>query len=262
MKRFYTILKTELKLSIRGMDMIIFAICMPLVAISLLGIIFGSRPAYPGAGYTFLEQSFGAVSAIAVCAGGVMGLPLVISEYRQKKILKRYQVTPASPALLLAVQTAVYTVYSLASLVLVYAAVLFFGARFPGSAAAYLAVFLFVMLAIFSIGMMIGGIAPDVRTAGMWASILYFPMLVLSGATLPYETMPSGLQRIADMMPLTQESNFLRRFPWGCRLRVYGNHVCTWQSAFWSAAGLRCVILSGSKKGPLSGRGRLFGVSD
>ena len=96
MKRFYTILKTELKLSIRGMDMIIFAICMPLVVISLLGIIFGSRPAYPGAGYTFLEQSFGAVSAIAVCAGGVMGLPLVISEYRQKKILKRYQVTPPS----------------------------------------------------------------------------------------------------------------------------------------------------------------------
>ena len=95
MKRFYTILKTELKLSIRGMDMIIFAICMPLVVIALLGIIFGSRPAYPGAGYTFLEQSFGAVSAIAVCAGGVMGLPLGISEYRQKKILKRYQVTPA-----------------------------------------------------------------------------------------------------------------------------------------------------------------------
>ena len=97
MKRFYTILKTELKLSIRGMDMIIFAICMPLVVIVLLGIIFGSRPAYPEAGYTFLEQSFGAVSAIAVCAGGVMGLPLVISEYRQKKILKRYQVTPGGP---------------------------------------------------------------------------------------------------------------------------------------------------------------------
>ena len=75
-------------------------------------------------------------------------------------IRDRYQVTPASPALLLAVQTAVYTVYSLASLALVYAAaVLFFGARFPGSAAAYLAVFLFVMLAIFSIGMMIGGLS-------------------------------------------------------------------------------------------------------
>ena len=39
MKRFYTILKTELKLSVRGMDMVIFALCMPLVIISLLGII-------------------------------------------------------------------------------------------------------------------------------------------------------------------------------------------------------------------------------
>lgn len=156
--------------------MIIFAICMPLVVIALLGIIFGSRPAYPGAGYTFLEQSFGAVSAIAVCAGGVMGLPLVISEYRQKKILKRYQVTPASPALLLAVQTAVYTVYSLASLVLVYAAaVLFFGARFPGSAAAYLAVFLFVMLAIFSIGMMIGALPRMSGQPGCGPAYCIFP---------------------------------------------------------------------------------------
>lgn len=129
MKRFYTILKTELKLSVRGMDMVIFALCMPLVIISLLGIIYGSKPAYPGAGYTFLEQSFGAVTTIAVCAGGVMGLPLVISEYRQKKILKRYQVTPASPALLLAVQAAVYAVYSLAALVLVYMASVLFSER-------------------------------------------------------------------------------------------------------------------------------------
>ena len=44
MKRFYTILKTELKLSIRGMDMIIFAICMPLVVIALLGIISAAGP--------------------------------------------------------------------------------------------------------------------------------------------------------------------------------------------------------------------------
>lgn len=145
--------------------------------------------------------------------------------------------TPASPALLLAVQTAVYTVYSLASLVLVYAAaVLFFGARFPGSAVAYLAVFLFVMLVIFSIGMMIGGIAPDVRTAGMWASILYFPMLVLSGATLPYETMPSGLQRIADMMPLTQGIKLLKAVSLG--LPAEG----IWKSCLYMAV---CFLVCG-----------------
>ena len=35
---------------------------------------------------------------------GVMGLPLVISDYRSKKILKRFKVTPLSPAVILFVQ--------------------------------------------------------------------------------------------------------------------------------------------------------------
>ncbi len=103
MKAFKTLLKTEGRLSLRGMDMFIFAICMPVIVVVILGEVFGNRSAFDGAGYTFLEQSFGAVSTIAICAGGVMGLPLVVSDYRDKKILKRFKVTPTSPALILAV---------------------------------------------------------------------------------------------------------------------------------------------------------------
>ena len=97
MKTFKTMLKTELKLSLRGMDMFIFAICMPVVVIVLLGIIYGDKPAFADAEYTFLQQSFGAVSTIAICAGGLMGLPLVVSDYRNRKILKRLKVTPVKP---------------------------------------------------------------------------------------------------------------------------------------------------------------------
>ena len=39
MKTFKTMLKTELKLSLRGMDMFIFAICVPLVVLAVIGII-------------------------------------------------------------------------------------------------------------------------------------------------------------------------------------------------------------------------------
>ena len=56
MKTFKTMLKTELKLSLRGMDMFIFAICMPVVVIVLLGIIYGDKPAFADAEYTFLQQ--------------------------------------------------------------------------------------------------------------------------------------------------------------------------------------------------------------
>lgn len=211
MNKFFTMLKTELKLSFRGMDMVIFALCLPLVMVLILGAIYGDQPAFDGAGYTFMEQSFGAISTIAICAGGVMGLPLVISDYRQKKILKRYKVTPSSPMLLLGVHVAIYALYALASLVLVYlAATLFFNIHFSGSLPVFLLAYLLVMLSIFSIGMMVGGVARDIKTASVAASILYFPMLILSGATLPYEVMPAALRKIADILPLTQGIKLLK----------------------------------------------------
>lgn len=211
MKAYSTLLKTECRLSLRGMDMVIFAICMPIVVIILLGVIYGSRPAFSGAGYTFLDQSFGAVSTIAICAGGVMGFPLVISDYRQKKILKRFKVTPVSPALILTVQATVYALYSIASLILVYAvARIFFGYEMDGSWLQFIGAFLLVMLSMFSIGLLVGGVAPDFKTAGALASILYFPMLIFSGATLPYEVMPPVLQSISDVMPLTQGIKLLK----------------------------------------------------
>lgn len=211
MKAFRTMLDTELKLSLRGMDMLIFALCMPVVIMAILGILYGSKPAFPGAGYTFIAQSFGAVAAIAICAGGVMGLPLVIADYRQKRILKRLQVTPASPVMILAVQVAVYALYAAASLVLVYGtAHIFFQYRLEGSWIGFAGAYLLVMLSMFSIGMLVGGTARDMKTAGIFASVLYFPMLIFSGATLPYEVMPAALQRVADFMPLTQGIKLLK----------------------------------------------------
>ncbi len=211
MKAFSTMLKTELKLSLRGMDMLIFAICMPVVVMAILGVIYGNRPAFDGADYTFLEQSFGAVSTISICAGGVMGLPLVISDYRHKKILKRLKVTPTSPALILAVQVAIYLLYAAVSLLLVYlTASVFFGFQLSGSWLRFLGAYFLVMLSMFSIGMMVGGVAPNIKTASVLASILYFPMLIFSGATLPYEVMPAALQKISNFMPLTQGIKLLK----------------------------------------------------
>ena len=140
-----------------------------------------------------------------------MGLPLVVSDYRNRKILKRFKVTPVSPAMILAVQVVVYTIYSVASLILLYiVSALFFGFNMGGSMIAFLGGYLLVMLSIFSIGMMVGGISPNSQTASVIASLLYFPMLIFSGATLPYEVMPSALQKVADILPLTQGIKLLK----------------------------------------------------
>lgn len=69
---------------------------------------------------------------------------------------------------------------------------------------------LFVIISMFSIGMMVGGIAKDSKIAGVIASILYFPMMIFSGATLPYEVMPQIMQKAVDVFPLTQGIKILK----------------------------------------------------
>lgn len=74
----------------------------------------------------------------------------------------------------------------------------------------FLGAFFLVMLSMFSIGLLVGGVSPNTKIAGVLASILYFPMLIFSGTTLPYEVMPVALQKVADVMPLTQGIKLLK----------------------------------------------------
>ena len=205
MRTFGTLLKNELKLNIRNMNMVIFAIVIPLVVLVILGFLYGTKPAAAGVAYTFLDQSFGALCTISICAGGLMGLPLAVAEYRERKILKRFQVTPVSPVMLLAVEFTIYVIYAAVSmLTLLPVAMLFWNATIHGSWLAFLGSWLLTMVSTLSIGMMVGGIAKNEKTASVIACVLYFPMLIFSGATLPFEVMPEMMQKIIRILPMTQ----------------------------------------------------------
>lgn len=205
MKLLGTLLKNELKLSIRNMNMVIFAVTMPLIVLVVLGFIYGTKPAADGTAYTFMEQSFGALCCISICAGGLMGLPLVVSEYRERKILKRFQVTPVSPAKLLLVEFLIYVIYCIVSMLTLFpAAMLFWKIEVHGSFLLFLGSWFSTMVSTLSIGLLVGGIAKNMKSASVIACILYFPMLIFSGATLPFEVMPVAMQKIIRIFPLTQ----------------------------------------------------------
>lgn len=53
MRSFTVLLKNELKLNIRNMNMVIFAVILPLVVLVILGFLYGTSPASEGAGFTF-----------------------------------------------------------------------------------------------------------------------------------------------------------------------------------------------------------------
>lgn len=84
------------------------------------------------------------------------------------------------------------------------AAALLWGVRLRGSIWAFLGSWLLTMLSTLSIGMLAGGVSKNTRQASVIASVLYFPMLIFSGTTLPIEVMPKAMQKIVSFFPLTQ----------------------------------------------------------
>lgn len=204
MKTFRKMLKIEGILSIRDMNMVCFAIIMPIIALVVLGFIYGNKPALEGANYTFIEQSFGALCTIAIAAGGLMGLPLLVSDYREKKILKKLMVTPISPTMILFVHLVIYSLYSFISMLSLWIICeIFFEFTIHGSILTFIGGWLLVLISTLSIGMLVGAVAKNSKQASVIATVLYFPMLIFSGATIPYEVMPNVVQKIANIMPIT-----------------------------------------------------------
>ena len=112
--------------------------------------------------------------------------------------------TPVSPVFVLGVELAMYVVYCLVSLATLAAAALLWGMRLRGSLPAFLGSWALTMLSMLSVGLLVGGVAKDTRQASFIASILYFPMLLFSGTTLPLEVMPKAMQTVVGAFPLTQ----------------------------------------------------------
>lgn len=103
MKSLKTLFNIEFKLSIREFSGVLFGMILPVGLMLLLGTLYGHQRV-DGQAYTLVQQAFPAVITIGICATGLMGIPITLSNYRDKQILKSFQVTPTSPLVLLMAQ--------------------------------------------------------------------------------------------------------------------------------------------------------------
>ncbi|MGC9344948.1 MAG: ABC transporter permease, partial [Bacteroidales bacterium] len=55
----------------------------------------------------------------------------------------------------------------------------------------------------FSLGFVIASLAPTSWVSQVVGMVLFYPMLFLSGASIPLQIMPGSIQKIADFLPLT-----------------------------------------------------------
>ncbi|MDP3176823.1 MAG: ABC transporter permease [Spirochaetaceae bacterium] len=202
LKTFATILGTEIRLSLRNPDMIVFGVIFPVGVMLLLGFISSPEAT---------RLDFGGIVAFGICAAGLMGLPLTLADYRHRKVLKRLRVTPASPALLLGAQAICQCLFvAISSTAVFLIARLGFGVEIAGTPARFLLSFLLVQASIFGLGFLVGSLAPNAKVANAVTSLLYFPMIFLSGATIPFEILPRALRVASEVLPLTQGIKLLK----------------------------------------------------
>ena len=216
MKQFFKLYKIEQKLFFRSVDVFIFNLCMPVITLFLIGLIAGSKMA-GDSGLTYLESSFAAISTVGICCSAFMSIPISIVEYRSQGVLKRMYCSPCSPARLLACDTIASGVMAVIStIILTVAAVVFFGYRMSGNIFVYVGAWFLTMISMFSIGLMVASLCRTTKSMNVVTSLLYFPMLLFSGATIPAEVFPAGLRAVADIMPLGTGINLLKAVSMGC----------------------------------------------
>jgi ABC-2 type transport system permease protein len=211
MKKFIMIFIIETKLFLRDFTSIFFMLGMPIMLLLLFGSIYGNTPSATFGGLGSVDVSVPADFAIIIVVAGIMSLPMTIVSYREKKILKRFRGTPMSPAVILFVQFLLYIIVGFfGAAILIILGKLIYSVRIPGSLLQTALAFLLSCASIFSLGFFLASIVKTFRSVSLVAFILYFPMIFLSGATVPRELLPKGIYRVSQFLPLTHVVNLLR----------------------------------------------------
>lgn len=226
MKAFNSMTITEFKLSTRNFTYMFFAFVFPPMMLLLFGGIYGNQPTQFYNGHGAVDVLTPAYIGMIVAVSGIMGLPMQLAEYRQHKVLKRYKATPISTATIMIPHFIVNgALCIIGTLILIIVGKLVFHLQFFGNIFYFFVAYLLSMVCIFSIGFLIAAIAPNNRAASAIAFLLYFPMLFLSGATMPLQMMPDFIIHVSRFIPLTYCVEILQGTWMGGQLGMYGNAI-------------------------------------
>ena len=208
------------KLFLREPEALFFTLVFPLLLVFLFGAIYGNEPTAFFGGRGTVDVSTPAYMAIIIAVTGLMSIPVSVATDREKGILRRLRATPIHPqTILTGLVTVHFMVTLLGALLLVVAGKIVFNLRFDGNILYFFLAFTFATFSFFALGFVIASLASTGRTANIIGMVFYFPMIFLSGATMPAEILPDGVRLVARFLPLTYVVQLLQGMwfgePWG-----------------------------------------------
>lgn len=205
MRAFQTMLRSEIKLYLREPAATFFTLAFPLMILFVFASIFGNDPDPQLGGRGSVDVSVPGYIGQVIATITLIGLPVTLAAYREHGIFRRLRATPIRPLTIIATHVTVAIFFTAAGVsMLTIAAKVVYDLVTPEAPFCVAVSILLSVLAFAAFGFTLAGIAPSARAAQAVGSAIFFPQLFLSGAALPREIMPRGLERATEYLPLTQ----------------------------------------------------------
>lgn len=188
-----------------------FTILFAPLLLVLFGLIYGNEPNAVFGGRGSMDVTVPAYIGLVIVTVGLIGIPIQTATSRELGILRRYRATPLRPLTYLVADVATYfamCVVGVAILIVVGAAA--FGVHFEGNVLDVFAGFTLSALSFFAVGYLLASVAPSARVAQTVGMVVAYPMMFLSGASIPLEALPAGIRQVADFIPLTYVVRLMR----------------------------------------------------
>ena len=193
----------EIKLFIREPITMVFTFALPVLFLFVMGGVFGNVPDpgfYRGVGA--IDFYVPAYIGLVITSIGVIGLPVHLTAYRERGVLRRLRASSISVWSLLGSQIIVSLFIAiLGGILMVVIAMLVYDVSLPELPGLLVPAFLLGTLSFAAVGFLLGAVFPTTRSAQGIGLILFFVMLILGGAGPPREVMTDVMQLAGDLMP-------------------------------------------------------------
>jgi imidazolonepropionase-like amidohydrolase/ABC-type multidrug transport system permease subunit len=188
----------NLKLTFRDRTVIFFNYLFPLVFFFIFAQLFHAEQG--GA----IIQVLTMVISIGVLGSGFFGAGIRAVQDRETNVLRRFKVAPISAAPMLVASLITGLFNFLPSVVMmVLLSHFIYGMELPERWPSLLIFVALGALAFRSIGLIVASVVNSMAESQIVIQLLYFPMLFLSGTTIPISVMPNWVQVIAQFIPAT-----------------------------------------------------------
>jgi ABC-type multidrug transport system permease subunit len=199
MKTYLSLIAIDLKLVARQRAVIFFNYLFPLIFFFIFAMIFPVRKA-PGAMTQVLTMSI----SLGVLGNGLFGAGIRALQEREMNILRRYKVTPITPTpLLVASMVTGWFIFMPYIILVIGLAHWIYQMPWPTQFGSLLIFISIGLIAFRAIGLVIASVANTMQEGTILVQLCYFPMLFLSGATVPATIFPHFLQVVSNFIPAT-----------------------------------------------------------